>query len=145
MIEPATPQETVEILNRVKDRYEEHHGVTYTDEAIEACVSLTSRYITDRFLPDKAIDALDESGSRVHLNNIHVPESILEIEQKIEDIKVEKNRVVKSQKYEEAATLRDTDKQLLEELKRAKAEWEAESTEERSVGKAGVRTGRCRW
>ncbi|HEY9560613.1 MAG TPA: ATP-dependent Clp protease ATP-binding subunit [Anseongella sp.] len=133
MIEPATPQETVEILNRVKDRYEEHHGVTYTDEAIEACVSLTSRYITDRFLPDKAIDALDESGSRVHLNNIHVPESILEIEQKIEDIKVEKNRVVKSQKYEEAAKLRDTEKQLLEELERAKAEWEAETRNKRYV------------
>ncbi|QEC54019.1 ATP-dependent Clp protease ATP-binding subunit [Anseongella ginsenosidimutans] len=133
MVEPATPQETVEILNRVKDRYEEHHGVTYTPEAIEACVSLTSRYITDRFLPDKAIDALDESGSRVHLNNIHVPDNILEIEQKIEDIKVEKNRVVKSQKYEEAAKLRDTEKQLLEELDRAKAEWEAETKTKRYV------------
>ncbi|MFS8616231.1 MAG: ATP-dependent Clp protease ATP-binding subunit [Solitalea sp.] len=133
MVEPATPQETVEILNRVKDRYEEHHGVTYTPEAIEACVTLTSRYITDRFLPDKAIDALDESGSRVHLNNIHVPENILEIEQKIEDIKLEKNRVVKSQKYEEAAKLRDTEKQLLEELERAKAEWEAETKTKRYV------------
>src|SRR5690606_8678158 len=133
MVEPATPQETVEILNRVKDRYEEHHGVTYTPEAIEACVTLTSRYITDRFLPDKAIDALDESGSRVHLNNIHVPENILEIEQKIEDIKLEKNRVVKSQKYEEAAKLRDTEKQLLEELERAKAEWEAETKTKRHV------------
>ena len=133
MVEPATPQETVEILNRVKDRYEEHHGVTYTPEAIEACVTLTSRYITDRFLPDKAIDALDESGSRVHLNNIHVPENILEIEQKIEDIKLEKNRVVKSQKYEEAAKLRDTEKQLLEELDRAKSEWEAETKTKRYV------------
>ncbi|HYH54972.1 MAG TPA: ATP-dependent Clp protease ATP-binding subunit, partial [Anseongella sp.] len=133
MIEPATPQETVEILNRVKDRYEEHHGVIYTPEAIDACVSLTARYITDRFLPDKAIDALDESGSRVHLNNIHVPENILEIEQKIEDIKVEKNRVVKSQKYEEAAKLRDTEKQLLEELERAKSEWEAETKTKRYV------------
>lgn len=133
MIEPATPQETVEILNRIKDRYEEHHGVIYTPEAIDACVTLTARYITDRFLPDKAIDALDESGSRVHLNNIHVPENILEIEQKIEDIKVEKNRVVKSQKYEEAAKLRDTEKQLLEELDRAKAEWEAETKTKRYV------------
>jgi ATP-dependent Clp protease ATP-binding subunit ClpC len=131
MIEPATPDETVEILNRIKEKYEEHHGVTYTDEAINACVSLTSRYITDRFLPDKAIDALDEAGSRVHLTNIHVPENIIAIESKIEDIKVEKNKVVKSQKYEEAAKLRDTEKNLLEELDRAKAEWEADTKTKR--------------
>ena len=108
MVEPASPDETIEILTRIKDKYEEHHGVTYTPEAINACVSLTARYITDRFLPDKAIDALDEAGSRVHLTNIHVPQDILDIEQKIEHIKVEKNRVVRSQKYEEAAKLRDT-------------------------------------
>ena len=131
MIEPATPDETIEILNRIKEKYEEHHGVTYTDEAINACVALTSRYITDRFLPDKAIDALDEAGSRVHLTNIHVPENIITIESKIEDIKVEKNKVVKSQKYEEAAKLRDTEKNLLEELERAKAEWEAETKTKR--------------
>jgi ATP-dependent Clp protease ATP-binding subunit ClpC len=131
MIEPATPDETVEILNRIKEKYEEHHGVTYTEEAIQACVSLTSRYITDRFLPDKAIDALDEAGSRVHLTNIHVPDNIIAIESKIEDIKVEKNRVVKSQKYEEAAKLRDTEKNLLEELDKAKAEWEAETKTKR--------------
>ncbi len=131
MIEPATPDETVEILNRIKEKYEEHHGVTYTDEAINACVALTSRYITDRFLPDKAIDALDEAGSRVHLTNIHVPENIITIESKIEDIKIEKNKVVKSQKYEEAAKLRDTEKNLLEELERAKAEWEAETKTKR--------------
>ena len=131
MVEPATPDETIEILNRIKDKYEEHHGVTYTDEAINACVSLTTRYITDRFLPDKAIDALDESGSRVHLTNIHVPEKILEIEQKIEEIKVEKNKVVRSQKYEEAAKLRDTEKHLLEELEKAKGEWEAETKTKR--------------
>ncbi|WP_199141387.1 ATP-dependent Clp protease ATP-binding subunit [Pedobacter sp. ASV12] len=131
MIEPATPDETVEILNRIKEKYEEHHGVTYTPEAINACVALTSRYITDRFLPDKAIDALDEAGSRVHLTNIHVPENIIAIESKIEDIKVEKNKVVKSQKYEEAAKLRDTEKNLLEELERAKAEWEAETKTKR--------------
>jgi ATP-dependent Clp protease ATP-binding subunit ClpC len=131
MIEPATPDETIEILNRIKEKYEDHHGVTYTDEAINACVALTSRYITDRFLPDKAIDALDEAGSRVHLTNIHVPEKIIEIETKIEDIKVEKNKVVKSQKYEEAAKLRDTEKNLLEELERAKAEWEAETKSKR--------------
>ena len=131
MIEPATPDETIEILNRIKEKYEEHHGVTYTDDAIRACVTLTSRYITDRFLPDKAIDALDEAGSRVHLTNIHVPENIIEIESKIEDIKLEKIKVVKSQKYEEAATLRDTEKDLLEKLDRAKAEWEAETKTKR--------------
>jgi ATP-dependent Clp protease ATP-binding subunit ClpC len=131
MIEPASPDETIEILNRIKEKYEEHHGVTYTDEAIHACVALTSRYITDRFLPDKAIDALDEAGSRVHLTNIHVPDNIIAIENKIEEIKVEKNKVVKSQKYEEAAKLRDTEKNLLEELDRAKAEWEAETKTKR--------------
>ncbi|TDQ07331.1 ATP-dependent Clp protease ATP-binding subunit [Pedobacter metabolipauper] len=131
MIEPATPDETIEILNRIKEKYEEHHGVTYTDEAINACVALTSRYITDRFLPDKAIDALDEAGSRVHLTNIHVPENIIDIENKIEEIKVEKNKVVKSQKYEEAAKLRDTEKNLLEELDRAKAAWESETKSKR--------------
>ncbi|KQR68084.1 ATP-dependent Clp protease ATP-binding subunit [Pedobacter sp. Leaf176] len=131
MVEPATPDETVEILTRIKDKYEEHHGVTYTDEAIQACVTLTSRYISDRFLPDKAIDALDEAGSRVHLTNIHVPQTIIDIEAKIEDIKLEKNKVVRSQKYEEAAKLRDTEKNLIEELDKAKAEWEAETKTKR--------------
>jgi ATP-dependent Clp protease ATP-binding subunit ClpC len=131
MVEPATPDETIEILTRIKEKYEEHHGVTYTDEAIKACVTLTARYITDRFLPDKAIDALDESGSRVHLTNIHVPQNILDIEAKIEQIKVEKNRVVRSQKYEEAAKLRDTEKHLLEELEQAKGVWEAETKSKR--------------
>ena len=131
MVEPATPDETIEILNRIKEKYEEHHAVTYTPEAINACVSLTSRYITDRFLPDKAIDALDEAGSRVHLTNIHVPQEIIDIEQKIEEIKVEKNKVVRSQKYEEAAKLRDTEKNLLEELDKAKASWEAETKTKR--------------
>lgn len=131
MIEPATHDETVEILNRIKEKYEEHHNVNYTPEAIEACVTLTTRYITDRFLPDKAIDALDESGSRVHLTNIHVPQSIIDIEQKIEEIKVEKNKVVRSQKYEEAAKLRDTEKKLLEELEEEKTAWEAETKTKR--------------
>ncbi|AZI23819.1 MULTISPECIES: ATP-dependent Clp protease ATP-binding subunit [Pedobacter] len=131
MVEPATPDETIEILSRIKDKYEEHHGVTYTQEAIEACVTLTSRYISDRFLPDKAIDALDEAGSRVHLTNIHVPQNIIDIEAKIEDIKLEKNKVVRSQKYEEAAKLRDTEKNLIEELDKAKAEWEAETKTKR--------------
>jgi ATP-dependent Clp protease ATP-binding subunit ClpC len=131
MVEPATPDETIEILTRIKDKYEEHHGVTYTPEAILACVNLTSRYISDRFLPDKAIDALDEAGSRVHLTNIHVPQNIIDIEAKIEEIKLEKNKVVKSQKYEEAAKLRDTEKNLIEELDKAKAEWEAETKTKR--------------
>lgn len=131
MIEPATHEETIEILNRIKDKYEEHHAVTYTQEAIDSCVTLTTRYITDRFLPDKAIDALDEAGSRVHLTNIHVPQTIIDIEEKIEDIKIEKNKVVRSQKYEEAAKLRDTEKKLLEELDREKQAWEAETKTKR--------------
>ncbi len=127
LVDPATPEETVIILNNIKEKYEEHHNVTYTPEAIDACVFLTTRYMSDRFLPDKAIDALDEAGSRVHITNIHVPQNIIDIEQKIEEIKVEKNKVVRSQKYEEAAKLRDTEKQLLEQLDTAKAEWEAET------------------
>lgn len=131
MVEPATHDETIEILNRIKEKYEEHHNVNYTPDAIEACVTLTTRYITDRFLPDKAIDALDESGSRVHLTNIHVPQSILDIEEKIEEVKVEKNKVVRSQKYEEAAKLRDTEKKLLQELETEKAAWEEETKSKR--------------
>ncbi len=131
MVEPASVDETIEILNRIKEKYEEHHAVTYTPEAINACVALTSRYITDRFLPDKAIDAMDEAGSRVHLTNIHVPQTIIDIEQKIEEIKLEKNKVVRSQKYEEAAKLRDTEKHLLEELDKAKNSWEAETRTKR--------------
>jgi ATP-dependent Clp protease ATP-binding subunit ClpC len=127
LIEPATPDETLQILNNIKSKYEEHHNVTYTDEAIKACVTLTARYITDRHLPDKAIDALDEAGSRVHITNINVPENILEIEKKIEDIKELKNQVVRSQKYEEAARLRDTEKQLQTELEVAKKAWEEET------------------
>src|SRR5436190_1751095 len=127
LVEPASVDETIEILANIKERYEEHHHVTYTDEAIEACVKLTNRYITDRFLPDKAIDALDESGSRVHITNINVPKNVVEIEKKLEDIKTEKNKVVRSQKYEEAAKLRDTEKQLLEQLDVAKRQWEEET------------------
>jgi len=131
LIEPASMEETQEILHNIKDRYEEHHNVNYTPEAIKACVSLTSRYITDRFLPDKAIDALDEAGSRVHITNIHVPKTILELESKVQDIKNEKNKVVRSQKYEEAAKLRDTEKQLLEQLEVAKKQWEEETKNNR--------------
>lgn len=131
IVEPASHDETLEILNRIKDKYEEHHNVNYTPEALEACVTLTTRYITDRFLPDKAIDALDEAGSRVHLTNIHVPQSIIDIEEKIEEVKIEKNKVVRSQKYEEAAKLRDTEKKLLEEFEKEKLAWETETKSKR--------------
>ncbi|MCS6916483.1 MAG: ATP-dependent Clp protease ATP-binding subunit [Chitinophagales bacterium] len=127
LIDPPSPEETMVILNNIKSKYEDFHNVTYTDEAIEACVKLSSRYITDRLLPDKAIDVLDEVGAKVHLKNIHVPQRIVDLEKRIEDIKQEKNRVVKSQRYEEAARLRDSEKKLLEELERAKMEWEEES------------------
>lgn len=127
LVEPTTVDETIQILHNIKEKYEEHHGVSYTPKAIEECVKLTNRYISDRHLPDKAIDALDEAGSRVHLNNISVPQEILEIEGKIEDIKLEKNKVVKSQKYEEAAKLRDRERQLIEQLEQAKQKWEEES------------------
>lgn len=131
MVDATTPEETIQILNNIKDKYEDHHNVIYTDEAIDACVKLSDRYISDRFLPDKAIDILDEAGARVHINNIHVPEEILKLEQEVEDIKVEKNRVVKSQKYEEAAQLRDKEKKLLEQLENAKTRWEEESKTKR--------------
>jgi ATP-dependent Clp protease ATP-binding subunit ClpC len=131
MVEPPSSEETLEILNNIKPKYENHHSVTYTDEAIAACVNMSIRYITDRHLPDKAIDVLDEVGARVHLSNIHVPQDILELEKKIEEIKEEKNRVVKSQKYEEAARLRDKEKSLLENLDSAKKAWEEESKTQR--------------
>jgi ATP-dependent Clp protease ATP-binding subunit ClpC len=131
LVDPTSMDETIEILNNIKDKYEEHHHVNYTPEAIKACVKLTSRYITDRFLPDKAIDALDESGSRVHLKNIHVPAAIIDLEQKIQDVKAEKNRVVRNQKYEEAARLRDSEKTLIEQLENAKRQWEEETKNQR--------------
>ena len=131
MIEPATVDETLQILNNIKSKYEDHHNVNYTPEAIKACVSLTSRYITDRHLPDKAIDALDEAGSRVHITNINVPENILEIEKKIEEIKDQKTLVVRNQKYEEAAKLRDVEKQLQQQLDVAKKAWEEETKNNR--------------
>jgi ATP-dependent Clp protease ATP-binding subunit ClpC len=127
IVEPTTVEETIQILNNIKSKYEEHHNVIYTDEAIKACVTLTDRYITDRHLPDKAIDALDEAGSRVHIKNIKVPKNIIEIEKKIEEVKEEKSKVVRSQKYEEAARLRDTERKLLEELEIAKKKWEEET------------------
>jgi ATP-dependent Clp protease ATP-binding subunit ClpC len=131
LVEPTSVDETIQILNNIKEKYEDHHNVSFTSEAIEACVKLTARYITDRHLPDKAIDAMDEVGSRVHISNINVPQSILDIEKKIEEIKEEKNNVVRSQKYEEAARLRDTERQLLEQLDTAKKKWEEESKSNR--------------
>ncbi len=126
MVEPTTVEETVQILHNIKERYEEHHNVLYTPEAIEACVRLTDRYITDRYLPDKAIDALDEAGSRVHITSIKVPENVIELEKKLEAVREQKVQVVKRQKYEEAAKLRDDEKKLEAELATAQQEWEAE-------------------
>mgnify|MGYP000137800822 FL=1 len=127
LVEPTNIEETITILNNIKDKYEDHHNVDYTDEAIKACVKLTARYITDRHLPDKAIDALDEVGSRVHITNLNVPKEIIEIESKLDDIKEEKNQVVRSQQYEEAARLRDTERKLNNELDAAKLKWEEHS------------------
>ncbi|WP_036386584.1 ATP-dependent Clp protease ATP-binding subunit [Muricauda sp. MAR_2010_75] len=127
MVEPTTVEETIEILMNIKGKYEDHHNVNYTDEAILACVKLTNRYMTDRFLPDKAIDALDEAGSRVHIVNMDVPKQILELESQLEDVRELKNSVVKKQKYEEAAKLRDDEKRLEKELASAQERWEEES------------------
>lgn len=131
IVDPPSVDETIQILNNIKPKYEDYHNVIYNDESIEACVKLSDRYITDRLLPDKAIDVMDEVGARVHLKNINVPQNIVDLEKKIEEVKVEKNKVVKSQKFEEAASLRDTEKKLAEELERAKAEWEEESKHKR--------------
>ncbi len=131
LIEPPSVEETILILNNIKSKYEDFHNVIYGDDAIEACVKLSDRYMTDRLLPDKAIDVMDEVGARVHLKNINVPESIVELEKKIEEVKNEKNKVVKSQRFEEAASLRDTEKRLGEELEKAKGLWEEESKHKR--------------
>ncbi len=133
IVEPTTPEETVQILNNIKERYEDHHNVNYTPEAIEACVQLTNRYMSDRHLPDKAIDALDEAGSRVHITNIRVPQNIIDIEKQIEEVKEQKNQVVKKQKYEEAAKLRDSERQLSEALEAAKVAWEEETKANRET------------
>jgi len=133
IVDPTSEEETVQILNNIKGKYEDHHNVIYTDEAIKACVTLTQRYVSDRHLPDKAIDALDEAGSRVHITNIHVPQNILDIEAKIDEVKAEKIQVVKSQKYEEAARLRDKEKQLIEQLETAKKVWEEETRNNRQT------------
>lgn len=127
MVDPTSIEETLEILNQIKGKYEKHHSVRYEQPAIDACVKLTDRYVTDHFLPDKAIDALDEVGARVHLSNITVPDHVLELEEEIEKTSQEKNSMVKKQRFEEAARLRDTEKRLIEELDQAQKEWEKES------------------
>ncbi|MBU2444757.1 MAG: ATP-dependent Clp protease ATP-binding subunit [Bacteroidetes bacterium] len=128
LVDPTTVEETIEILDNIKYRYEQHHNVRYTKDAITSSVVLSDRYITDRHLPDKAIDVLDESGARVHLANIHVPQEILDLEEEIVKIKQQKIQVVKSQNYEEAARLRDMEHKIQSELEKAKKEWEKESS-----------------
>ena len=133
MVEPTSADETIEILNNIKSKYEDHHNVTYTAEAIDACVKLTERYISDRHLPDKAIDALDESGSRVHISNIVVPDTILNLEKQIEEIKENKIKAVKAQNFELAASFRDKEKSCQDELERSKSKWEEELQQHREI------------
>ncbi|MCZ2084710.1 MAG: ATP-dependent Clp protease ATP-binding subunit, partial [Flavobacteriales bacterium] len=133
MVEPTTVEETVQILNQIKDKYEDHHNVIYTDEAILACVNLTARYITDRFLPDKAIDAMDEAGSRVYIKNMKVPTEIIEHEKSIEEIKELKQAAVKKQDYLEARKLKDEEERLQMELNVAQTEWDKEVKEKKEI------------
>jgi ATP-dependent Clp protease ATP-binding subunit ClpC len=127
LVDPTSAEETIEILNNIKEKYEDHHLVRYTDDAIKACVSLTNRYISDRYLPDKAIDALDESGARVHISNIHVPAEIITIENEIEDTRKKKMQAITSQKFEEAADLRDIERKLQDSLDKEKRKWEEQA------------------
>ena len=127
LVDATSPEETVHILNNIKEKYEDHHLVKYSPESIDACVQLTNRYISDRYLPDKAIDALDEAGAMVHISNIHVPTEIINLENSIEEIKGNKTRAIKSQKFEEAAQFRDIERRYSEELSRAKKRWEADA------------------
>ncbi len=131
IVEPTSVEETITILHNIKNKYEDHHNVTYTDDAIEACVKLTDRYMSERFLPDKAIDALDEAGSRVHITNIEVPKQILDLERQLEDVRELKNVVVKKQKYEEAAKLRDDEKRIEKDLAIAQEQWEEDAKNNR--------------
>jgi len=135
IVEPTSEEETLQILSNIKGKYEDHHNVTYMQEAIKACVSLTSRYVTDRFLPDKAIDALDEAGARVHITNIKVPKELEDIEKEIEEVRVNKTKVVRNQDYEKAASLRDKERQLTERLEQVKKAWEEETRAHREVVK----------
>ncbi|HJH70108.1 MAG TPA: ATP-dependent Clp protease ATP-binding subunit [Bacteroidaceae bacterium] len=133
IVEPTTPEETLQILQNIKEKYEEHHNVTYTDEALEACVKLTDRYITDRNFPDKAIDAMDEAGSRVHLKNITVPKEIEQQEQMIDEARTHKNEAVRLQDFELAASFRDREKSLMRELEDMKQRWEESLKENRET------------
>ena len=133
IVEPTNIEETIEILNNIKVKYEEHHNVIYTDAALAACVKLTSRYMTDRFLPDKAIDAMDEAGSRVHITNIDVPKKIIDLERQLEEVRELKNSVVKKQKYEEAAKLRDDEKNLERQLEAAQKQWEEDAKAHKEI------------
>ncbi|GIR21128.1 MAG: ATP-dependent Clp protease ClpC [Flavobacteriales bacterium] len=133
IVEQTNEEETLEILKNIKEKYEDHHNVIYTDEALLACVKLTSRYMTDRHLPDKAIDALDEAGSRVHLTNLDVPPHIDELEAELEDIKLSKNNAVKNQKYEEAASFRDKEKIIENKLSSAQVQWEDECKKNKEI------------
>ena len=133
IVEPTSTEETIEILNNIKHKYEDHHNVKYTPEAIQACVKLTDRYINDRNLPDKAIDAMDEAGSRVHITNMDVPKEIVELENKLESVRIKKNSVVKNQKYEEAARLRDDEKKIEKELLNQQEMWDNELKKKREL------------
>ena len=133
LVEPTTPEETVQILNNIKSKYEDHHLVTYEPEAIEACVKLTNRYISDRNLPDKAIDALDEAGARVHISNIHVPNEIIEMEKQVEEIKQQKKLAIKEQRFEDAGHYRDEEKTLVEKLENAKKAWDNDTNSHRET------------
>ena len=133
LVDPTSVDETTEILPNIKEKYEDHHLVKYTDEAIKACVTLTARYISDRYLPDKAIDALDEAGSRVHITHMHVPSRIIQIENRIEEVKGEKSKAIGSQKFEEAARFRDIERKLQEELDLEKRKWEEDSRINREI------------
>ncbi|MGB0199503.1 MAG: ATP-dependent Clp protease ATP-binding subunit [Flavobacteriaceae bacterium] len=139
LVEPTSVDETIEILQNIKEKYAAHHNVNYTDDAIEACVKLTHRYMTDRYLPDKAIDALDEAGSRVHITNMDVPKEIVALEEKLEEVRDQKNSVVKRQKYEEAAKLRDDEKRIEKELLLAQEEWqETQKLNRETVSEADI-------
>ena len=131
LVEQTTPEQTLEILKNIKERYENHHNVNYTEEALSACVDLTNRYMSDRYLPDKAIDALDEAGSRVHINNMSVPKEVIELESQLDQVRDLKNSVVKRQKYEEAAKLRDDEKRVEKLLLEAQEKWQEESRQNR--------------
>ena len=133
IVEPTSISETIEILNDIKYKYEDHHNVKYTDDAIEACVKLTDRYINDRNLPDKAIDAMDEAGSRIHITNMDVPKEIVDLENKLESVRNKKNTVVKNQKYEEAARLRDDEKKIEKELLDQQKMWDDELKKKREI------------